>query len=117
MAVLMGGGFLLISSCATAPTASLAPGEVRLLRIEIPHEVHIQRGMPFTLNIIFEADGKPEIKSACFYWTGEGPKCFKVVDVIYGSPGKITVEPHGMAQGSHIRNICSVYSRREDPLT
>jgi len=77
---LMGGTILLASSCATAPTP-LAPGEVRLLRIDVPNEVGIKKSLPFTVNIVFEADGKPQIKTACFSFSGDGPYCSKVLDV------------------------------------
>ena len=108
---LMGGGILLITSCATVPTGPLAPGEVKLLRIDIPHEESIKRNMPFTVNIIFVADGKPEIRIACFYWSGDGPKCFKVLDVNYGSPGTINVDPRAMSSGSYVLEAYVLYIR------
>jgi len=109
--VLMGGVILLISSCATVPTGPLAPGEVKLLRIDVPHEVSIKRNMPFAVNIIFEADGKPEIRTACFYWSGDGPNCFKVQDVRYGSPGTINVEPRAKDSGSYVLETYVLYIR------
>jgi hypothetical protein len=108
---LMGGMILLISSCATVPTGPLAPGEVKLLRIDVPYEVSIKRNMPFAVNIIFETDGKPEIRTACFYWSGDGPKCFKVLDVSYGSPGTINVEPRAMSSGSYVLETYVLYIR------
>ena len=111
IAFLMGGMILLISSCATVPTGPLAPGEVRLLRIDVPHEVGIKRNMPFAVNIIFEADGKPEIRTACFYWSGDGPNCFKVLDVRYGSPGTINVEPRAKSSGSYVLETYVLYIR------
>jgi hypothetical protein len=111
MIVLMGGVTLLISSCATVPTGPLAPGEVRLLRIDVPHEGSIKGNLPFVVNIIFEADGKPGIKAACFYWSGEGPYCFKVLDVNYGSPGTIRVEPRAKVSGSYVLETYILYIR------
>jgi len=111
IAVLMGGGILLTSSCATVPTGPLAPGEVKLLRIDVPHEGGIKGNLPFTINIIFEADGKPEIRTACFYWSGDGPKCFKVLDVNYGSPGTINVEPRAKSSGMYVLETYVLYIR------
>ena len=91
--VLMGGAILLIaSSCATVPTEPLASGELRLLRLDVPQRDDIRERLPFVVNINFEADGKPEIVTACFYWSGSGPYCSKVMDVTYGSPGTIKVQ-------------------------
>lgn len=109
--VLVSGVILLISSCATVPTGALAPGEVRLLRIDFPHEMDIQRGIPFAVNITFEAEGRPEIRTACFYWSGDGPYCFKVKDVSYGSPGTISVEPRAMSSGSYVMETYVLYIR------
>lgn len=72
---------LVISSCATAPKP-LAPGELRLLDMHIPE---IKAKIPFVVNIDFVADGKPQIRSACFYFSGDGPHCSKITDVISGS--------------------------------
>ena len=111
IAVLMGGVMLLISSCATVPTGPFAPGEVKLLRIDVPYEGSIKRNMPFAVNIIFDADGNPEIRTACFYWSGDGPKCFKVLDVRYGSPGTINVQPRAMSSGSYVLETYVLYIR------
>jgi hypothetical protein len=95
------GFFLLLaSSCATVPTEPLASGELRLLSI------HAERGdirvnFPFVVNINFEADGKPETRTACFYFSGDGPYCLKVTDVNYGSPGTIKVQVKAKNSGSH----------------
>ena len=90
--VLIGAAVLLgISACATAPKP-LAPGELRLLSTHAPEDEKINVNVPFVVNISFEADGKPEIRTACFYFSGDGPHCFKVTDVSYGSPGTIKIE-------------------------
>ena len=107
---LMGGVMLLGSSCATAPTP-LAPGEVRLLRIDVPNEVGIKKSLPFTVNIVFEADGKPQIKTACFSFSGDGPYCSKVLDVDYGSPGTISAEPRATMSGMYVLEVYVLYIR------
>jgi hypothetical protein len=111
ISVLMGGVILLVSSCATAPIGPLVPGEIRLLRIDVQHEESIKGNFPFVVNINFEADGKPEIRTACFYWSGDGPYCFKVIDVNYGSPGTIKVEPRAKSFGSYVLEIYVLYIR------
>jgi|GEM_PF-126807 hypothetical protein len=90
--LLMGEIMLLVSSCATVPTKPLAPGELRLLSMDISQRSEIKMDVPFEVKINFEADGEPEIRTACFYWAGDGPYCFKVMDVNYGSPGTIKVK-------------------------
>jgi len=92
MAFLVGVAVLLVlCSCATAPKP-LASGELRLLSMQIPEKDTIQIDTPFLVKIDFEADGQPEIRAACFYIAGDGPRCSKVTDVIYGSPGTIKVQ-------------------------
>jgi hypothetical protein len=107
----LGGVALLVFSCATAPSGPPAPGEVRLIGINVPHQEGIIRNLPFVVNINFEADGKPEIRRACFYWSGDGPYCFKVIDVDYGSPGTIRVEPRAKESGSHVLEVYVRYVR------
>ena len=99
IAVLMMGAVLLgISSCATVPKP-LAPGELRLLSMLVPEDEQIKVNIPFVVNIKFEADGEPEIRAACFYFSGDGPRCFKVTDVNYGSPGTIKIQIHAKDPG------------------
>ena len=111
LTVLLGGVALLVLSCATVPSGPPAPGEVRLTGIDVPHEEGIIRNLPFVVNINFEADGKPEIRRACFYWSGDGPNCFKVIDVDYGSPGTIRVEPRAKESGSYVLEAYILYVR------
>jgi hypothetical protein len=111
ISILMGGVILLVSSCATVPIGPLAPGEIRLLRIDVPHEKSIKGNFPFVVNINFEVDGKPEIRTACFYWSGDGPYCFKVMDVNYGSPKTIKVEPRAKRSGSYVLETYVLYIR------
>ena len=99
-AVLMNIAVLLvISSCATVPKP-LAPGELRLLSMHVPEDEKIKVNTPFGVIINFEADGEPEIRTACFYFSGDGPHCYKVTDVIYGSPGTIKIQIHTKDVGS-----------------
>ena len=44
------------------------------------------------MNFSFEAAGEPEIRGACFYFDDDGPHCFKVTSVNYGSPGTIQAQ-------------------------
>jgi hypothetical protein len=102
IAVLMGGVVMLfISSCATVPTEPLTSGELRLLSLHVPQREDIKVNFPFVVNINFEADGKPEIRTACFSFSGDGPYCVKVTDVNYGSPGTIKVQVRAKNSGSH----------------
>jgi hypothetical protein len=91
ISVLLGGVVLLLSSCATVPTEPLAPGEVRLLSIEVPGGEGLMEGISYGVNVFFESEDKPDIKRACFKWSGDGPYCYGVKDVNYGSPGYFTV--------------------------
>jgi hypothetical protein len=104
ISVLVGGGFLLVASCASVPTGPLAEGEVRLLSLEVPGTNIFRIRAPSMVNITFQADGGPEIKRVCFFWSGDGPYCANVTDIDYGPPGKIRVQPRvpgAMAGGSH----------------
>jgi len=101
IAVLIGGVVtLLISSCATVPTEPLTSGELRLLNMQVPEKGDIRGNFPFVVDINFEAEGKPEIRTACFSFSGDGPYCFKVTDVNYGSPGTIKVQVQAKRSGS-----------------
>jgi hypothetical protein len=101
IAVLIGGVVVLsISSCATVPTEPLASGELRLLSM-LAEKGDIRVNFPFRVNINFEADGKPEIRTTCFSFSGDGPYCYKVMDVNYGSPGTIQVRIRAKKSGSH----------------
>jgi len=90
---------LMISSCATAPKP-LAPGEVRLSSMQVLDAEKLRVNTPFLVSISFEAEGEPEIRTACFSFSGDGPHCFKVTNVIYGSPGNIKIEIRTKNPGS-----------------
>jgi hypothetical protein len=94
IAVLMIGAILLgVFSCATAPTKPLAPGELRLLGASIAGSGVVYQGTSYEVRITFEADGEPTIRRACFYWSGEGPRCYAVKprDLEFGSPRSFRV--------------------------
>ncbi len=92
---------LSIFSCATVPTEPLTSGELRLLSVQVPMKEDIKVNFPFAVNINFEADGKPGIRTACFSFSGDGPYCYKVSDATYGSPGTIKVQIRAKNSGSH----------------
>ncbi len=73
--------------------------------------MEIKRNEPFEVKIHFEADGEPNVRSVCFYWAGDGPHCFKVTDVKYGSPGTIKVKLTIMKPGSYSLDSYAVYTR------
>jgi len=86
MAVLTGGViFSLVSSCATVPTEPLTPGELRLLRLDVPGSQNIMNHTEYQVKIDFDADGKPEIKRICFYYSGNGPYCILKWNVSTGT--------------------------------
>jgi hypothetical protein len=54
-----------LSSCATMKKAQpLGLGELRLVSLEVP-ESFVQN-LPYDVGVVFEADGQPQIKKACF---------------------------------------------------
>jgi hypothetical protein len=71
---------LAISSCTT-----VRKGELRLLSMEVPENGRLKTNLQFWVRINFEADGNPEIRKACFFWSGDGPYCVSVKNVEYGS--------------------------------
>jgi hypothetical protein len=95
------GVVLLASSCATVSTGPLAPGELRLLGLEVEGGGNVTPGIHYAVKVIFEADGKPEIKNACLSWSGEGPYCFKVKEIYYGLPGTFRIWPRTNNPGSY----------------
>ena len=71
---------LAISSCTM-----VGKGGLRLLSMEVRDSERLRTNVQFWVRINFEADGNPEIRRACFFWTGDGPYCVNVKDVEYGS--------------------------------
>ena len=82
---------LAISSCATVPEGPLEPGEMRLLSLEVPENGNLKLNIAYPLTIKFKADGRPEVRRACFTWNGEGPRCIRVKSVQYGSEAYLDV--------------------------
>ena len=81
LGVLIGVVIILsVSSCVP-----LQKGELRLLNIEVPEGGNLRMNVEYWVRINFEADGNPEIRRACFFWSGDGPYCVNVKDVKYGS--------------------------------
>ena len=104
---------LLVFSCATVPTEPLASGEVRLLSIDVMGS-GIQGNSSFPVDIFFEAAGKPEIKRACFYESGQEPYCFDVSDYSYltlGTKRAFQVYLPGVNVGLHMVECYAEYIR------
>jgi hypothetical protein len=92
ISILMSAAILLgISSCATVSKGPLEPGELRLLSIDVPENGNLKTGIVYRVRVYFQADGKPEIRRACFSWSGDGPYCVSVKDVEYGSDAYVEV--------------------------
>jgi len=87
---------LAISSCATVPKEPLGPGELRLLGLEVPENGNLKVGIIYRVMILFEADGKPEIRRVCFTWAGESARCVRVKNVEYGSDASIEVSLYAL---------------------
>jgi hypothetical protein len=111
ISVLMGVAVLLgIFSCATVPTEPLASGELRLLSMDVLGS-GIKGNSSFAVNIFFEAAGKPEIKRACFYGSGEGPYCFDVTYATFGAKRALQVQLPGIKPGSYRAECYAEYIR------
>jgi len=108
-AVLMNIAVLLvISSCATitegpeGPSFSLgrkepsSGNELRLLSVDVPQSGNLSADVEYWTTINFEADHKPEIRRACFNFSGDGQSCVDVhaKDVTYGSHTYFRVPIH-----------------------
>jgi hypothetical protein len=98
---------VVISSCATTtigPDASLsigtkAPsrgGELKLLSMDIPQSGNLSADLEYWTTIRFETDAKPEIRRACFNFSGGGQSCADVQekDVTYRSRPHFRVSIH-----------------------
>jgi len=104
-----------ISSCTTmtiGPDASLSigtkvssrGGELKLLNMDIPQTGHLSADVEYWTTIHFETDAKPEIRRACFNFSGDGQSCFDVQekDVAYGSHPHFRVSIHVPADSKRI---------------
>jgi len=90
----------------------LKKGELRLLDMEIHGNAIFRNNTQFWVRVNFEADGNPEIRRACFYWTGDGPYCVNVKNVEYGSFAYFDV-PLYARYGSFILQCYVEYLRDE----
>ena len=96
ISILMSAAILLaISSCATVSKEPLEPGELRLLSMDVPENGNLKTNIEYRVSVKFKADGNPEIRRACFSWSGDGPYCVRVKDVKYGSDAYVQVPIHG----------------------
>ena len=101
---------LLASSCATVSKKPLAPGEVRLLSIDVLGG-GIKGNSSFAVNIFFEAADSADIKRACFYGPGEGPYCFDVRYATFGTKRALQVQIPGIKPGSYWAECYAEYVR------
>jgi len=114
IAILLSGIVLLgASSCATVSKAPLAPGEVRLLSMDIVG-AGVEANSSFAVNVFFEASGHPRIERACFYESGEEPSCFDSSDISYltlATKRAFQVYLPGLSAGSHMVECYAEYIR------
>ncbi len=103
-----------VSSCVTTPKAPLAPGEVRLLSMNVVGG-GLEAHSSFAINIFYEAAGNPEIKRVCFYETGRWWRyCFDESDISYftlGTKRAFQVWLPGIGPGSHRVECYAEYIR------
>ncbi len=61
--------------------------DLKLLSVDVPQSGNLSPDIAYWTTIHFEADLKPEIRRACFRFSGGGPSCVDVQakDVTYGS--------------------------------
>jgi len=115
---------LVISSCATITEgpegASFSLGkkelsprtEFKLLSIDIPLTGDLSGDVEYWTTINFEADPKPEIRRACFNFSGGSQSCVYVQakDVLYGSHPYFRVPIH-VPEGSKRIDCYAEYIR------
>ena len=99
--ILLSGIVLLMgSSCATVPKEPLAPGEVRLLSMELLG-IGVKEGSAFPINVFFEGEGRVDIKKACFYESKERQYCSPVSYVFLGGKKAFQVYLPSTKAGSY----------------
>jgi len=109
--VLLSGIVLSIaSSCATVPKEPLAPGEVRLLSMEVLGTV-IKEGSAFPVNVFFEGEDRVVIKKACFYESKERQYCSPVSYVMLGAKKAFQVYLPSPKAGSYRVECYAEYVR------
>lgn len=108
MKILLIAVLLVISSCATITEGpegaslslgkkeSLSGGELRLLSVDVPQTGNLLSNVEYWATVNFEADPKPEIRRACFNFSGDGQSCVDVQakNVTYGSRAHFRVPIH-----------------------
>lgn len=109
LAILFISGAVLfaISSCATmtiGPDATLSlgtkvpsrGGDLKLVSIDIPQTGQLSADVKYWATIHFEADPKPDIRRACFNFSGGSQSCVDVQakDVSYGANPYFRVSIH-----------------------
>jgi hypothetical protein len=133
--VFISGALLLaISSCTTmtiGPDASLSigtkassrGGELKLLNMDIPQTGQLSADVEYWATIHFETEAKPEIRRACFNFSGGSQSCVDVheKDVTYGSHPCFHVSIHVPADSKRIdcyaEYIRSGETRRTNTVT
>jgi hypothetical protein len=106
--ILMSVALLSVTSSCTL----VRKGELRLLGMEIRDSTRLRTNGQFWVRVNFIADGNPEIRRACFFWSGDGPHCVQVKDVEYGSVAFFEV-PLYARYGSSILQCYVEYLRDE----
>jgi hypothetical protein len=64
---------------------------MRLLSLEVPENGNLKVNIEYQLTIKFKADGRPQVRRACFTWSGDGPHCIQVKSAEYGSDASLHV--------------------------
>ena len=108
--LLSGIVLLIVSSCATVPKEPLAPGEIRLLSVEVLGS-GIKDGAAFPVNVFFEGEGRVEIKKACFYESEERQYCSEVSYVTLGTKRAFQVYLPSTKAGSYRVECYAEYVR------
>lgn len=62
---------LVVGACATVPPKPLTEGELRLTTLRSPKVV--RDNVPYLVEVLFESNGVPPIKRACFRLSAESP--------------------------------------------
>jgi len=70
--------------------------DLKLLSVDVPQSGNLSPDIAYWTTVHFEADLKPEIRRACFSFSGGGPSCVEVQakDVTYGSHPYFRVSIH-----------------------
>jgi hypothetical protein len=108
LVLISGAVLLVISSCANitegpeGASFSLgrkepsSEGELKLLSMDVPQSGNLSANVEHWATIKFEADFKPEIRRACFNFSGDGQSCVDVQakDLTYGLHAYFRVPIH-----------------------